>query len=93
MKETYGADKMWCLLKPMPFDLSDDSEAPSIPPSDDDEDYDDDGDNSDDAKVVSAHGIEEPDLVSCLTRLAFDQLPDSTRVWHRAPRGSRVHRG
>ena len=38
--ETYGAEKLWCVLKAIPIELdseSDSSEPPELPPSDDDE--------------------------------------------------------
>ena len=34
--ETYGADKLWVVLKPIPIELDSDSESGSSSPTDDD---------------------------------------------------------
>ena len=40
--DTYGADKLWCMLKPIPIELNDDddesSQPPEVPTTDEDED-------------------------------------------------------
>ena len=42
--DTYGADRLWCMLRPIPIVLDDDddsSEPPELPTTDDDADEDD----------------------------------------------------